>query len=61
LRTFAADRSPVVGFDDAAAGFFWLAGQGGYGVKTSPALSMACASLIRYGRLPDEFARLILT
>ena len=58
LRTFAADGSPVVGLDDNAEGFFWLAGQGGYGIKTSPALSRACASLIRRGQLPDDIRRL---
>ena len=39
LRSFAPDRTPVVGFDARAAGFFWLAGQGGYGVQTAPALA----------------------
>jgi D-arginine dehydrogenase len=58
LRTFAADGSPVVGLDADAEGFCWLAGQGGYGIKTSPALSRACASLIRRGRLPDDIRRL---
>ncbi|TIU10782.1 MAG: FAD-binding oxidoreductase, partial [Mesorhizobium sp.] len=38
LRSFVRDASPVVGFDAEAEGFFWLAGQGGYGIKTSPAL-----------------------
>jgi D-arginine dehydrogenase len=61
LRTFAADGSPVVGPDAAAEGFFWLAGQGGYGIKTSPALSRACASLIRDRRLPPDLERLGLT
>ena len=46
LRSFVSDGSPVVGFDDAAEGFFWLAGQGGYGIKTSPALARACRELI---------------
>jgi len=47
LRTFAPDRTPVVGFDPAAEGFFWLAGQGGYGIQTAPALSrLAAAQLI---------------
>ncbi len=36
LRTFAPDRYPIVGFDNKASGFFWLAGQGGFGVQTSP-------------------------
>ena len=61
LRTFAADGSPVVGPDATAEGFFWLAGQGGYGIKTSPALSRACASLIRDRRLPPDLERLGLT
>ncbi|MBK0328514.1 FAD-binding oxidoreductase [Rhodobacteraceae bacterium F11138] len=47
LRTFAVDRTPVVGFDNRAPGFFWLAGQGGYGVQTAPALSLLTAALIR--------------
>jgi D-arginine dehydrogenase len=46
LRTFAPDRTPVVGFDPAAEGFFWLAGQGGYGIQTAPALSRLAAALI---------------
>ena len=45
LRSFAPDRTPVVGFDPDASGFFWLAGQGGYGVQTAPALSAICARL----------------
>ncbi len=45
LRSFAPDRSPVVGFDPACEGLFWLAGQGGYGVQTAPALSRLAASL----------------
>lgn len=44
LRTFTADRTPVVGFDPMADGFFWLAGLGGYGVQTAPALSALCAA-----------------
>jgi D-arginine dehydrogenase len=47
LRTFAPDRTPVVGFDPAAEGFFWLAGQGGYGIQTAPALSRLAAALLR--------------
>jgi D-arginine dehydrogenase len=45
LRTFAPDRTPVVGFDPQVAGFFWLVGQGGYGIQTAPALSRAAAAL----------------
>jgi D-arginine dehydrogenase len=58
LRTFAPDASPVVGDDGDAEGFFWLAGQGGYGIKTSPSLSRACASLIRDRRLPEDLLQL---
>lgn len=52
LRSFAPDRVPVVGFD--CPGFFWLAGQGGYGIKTAPALARATAALILKGRFPDD-------
>jgi len=45
LRTFAADRSPVVGFDPSVDGFFWLAGQGGYGIQTAPAMARLAAGL----------------
>ena len=58
LRTFARDASPVAGLDGSASGFCWLAGQGGFGIKTSPALSRACAALVRGQPLPDEFGRL---
>ncbi len=46
LRTFAPDRRPVVGFDPRADGFFWLAGQGGFGVQTSPGLGERAAQAI---------------
>ncbi|WPZ35968.1 FAD-binding oxidoreductase [Thalassobaculum sp. OXR-137] len=49
LRTFAPDRTPVVGMDPGADGFFWLAGQGGYGVQTAPALSTLTAEMILGG------------
>ncbi len=45
LRSFAPDRTPVVGFDPLAQGFFWLAGQGGYGIQTSAALGRIAAAL----------------
>ncbi len=56
LRSFVADRTPVVGFAPEADGFFWLAGQGGYGVQTAPALSQLTADLIleRTPRLTSE-------
>ena len=46
LRSFASDRTPVVGFDPHAPGFFWLAGQGGYGIQTAPAMAALSAALI---------------
>ena len=46
LRTFTPDRHPAVGFADGAQGFFWLAGQGGFGLQTSPAMAAITASLI---------------
>ena len=46
LRTFAADRHPVAGFDDTAEGFVWCAGQGGTGIQTSPAMGEAVASVV---------------
>jgi D-arginine dehydrogenase len=58
LRTFAADRSPVVGFDPRAPGFFWLAGQGGFGLQTAPALAEAVEALATGGAWPESFARL---
>lgn len=47
LRTFAPDNTPVVGFDPRSEGFFWLAGQGGYGIQTAPALSQLSAALLQ--------------
>ncbi len=46
LRTFVADKVPVVGWDASAKGFFWLAGQGGYGFQTAPAMSQLAAAII---------------
>lgn len=46
LRTFTPDRNPAVGFAPDADGFFWLAGQGGFGLQTSPAMARIAASLI---------------
>jgi D-arginine dehydrogenase len=46
LRSFVADKSPVAGFSKQADGFYWLAGQGGYGIQSSPALSAFAAAQI---------------
>ncbi|MHB8816136.1 MAG: NAD(P)/FAD-dependent oxidoreductase [Steroidobacteraceae bacterium] len=61
LRTFADDRSPVVGFDPAESSFFWLAGQGGFGVQTSPALGRVAAALVRRLPIPEDLSRLGLS
>jgi D-arginine dehydrogenase len=54
LRTFAPDGLPVVGFDPTVDGFFWLAGQGGYGIQTSPALSKLAAELVAGRAAPAD-------
>ena len=46
LRTFTPDRVPTAGFAPDAPGFFWLAGQGGYGLQTAPAMAEASEALI---------------
>jgi D-arginine dehydrogenase len=46
LRTFAPDRLPIYGFDQDAPGFFWCAGQGGFGIQTAPAAALIAASLL---------------
>ena len=56
LRSFVEDRMPVVGFDAKAQGFFWLAGQGGDGIQTSPALSRLAAALAIDEPVPDDLA-----
>jgi len=56
LRSFVADKTPVLGMDNEAEGFFWLAGQGGYGIQTAPAMGRAAAALIATGSLPEDFA-----
>ena len=52
LRSFAPDAVPVVGFAPETPGFFWLAGQGGHGIQTSPALS-ALAGALATGAAPE--------
>ena len=52
LRTFAPDKTFIVGFDPREDSFFWLAGQGGYGVQTAPGLAQLTASLITGTPLP---------
>ena len=46
LRTFAPDRTFVVGPDPRLAGFYWLAGQGGDGVQSAPAMARLAAQMV---------------
>jgi D-arginine dehydrogenase len=57
LRTFAPDGDPVAGFDPVAEGFFWLAGQGGYGIQTSAAMARLAAALVLGRPVPPDIAR----
>jgi D-arginine dehydrogenase len=56
LRSFAPDRAPVYGFDPSAQGFFWFAGQGGFGIQTAPAAALLGAALLTGAALPDAVA-----
>jgi len=58
LRSFVEDRGPVIGFDPVAEGFFWLAGQGGYGIQTAPAAGRLAASLISGEGVPQDMRAL---
>ena len=58
LRSFVADKTPVVGFAPDAPGFFWLAGQGGYGIQTAPAMGELTAALVRGLPVPAHMADL---
>ena len=53
LRSFAPDRRPVYGFDAAVPGFFWCAGQGGFGIQTAPAAAALAAALLLGDAVPD--------
>lgn len=56
LRTFAPDRNPVIGMEPGVPGFFWLAGQGGYGIQTAPAAARLGAALVLGGGVPADLA-----
>jgi D-arginine dehydrogenase len=53
LRSFVADRTPTAGFDPDAPGFFWLVGQGGYGLQTAPAMAAIVEALATGGAWPE--------
>ncbi|MDZ4274941.1 MAG: FAD-dependent oxidoreductase [Erythrobacter sp.] len=52
LRSFAPDRLPVYGADPDQPGFFWFAGQGGFGIQTAPAAARLGAQLL-LGQVAD--------
>ena len=56
LRSFVADKCPVVGYSTTAPAFFWLAGQGGYGIQTAPALARLAASQVLQRPMPEDIA-----
>ena len=58
LRTFTPDRSLAIG-ESEAPGFFWMVGQGGYGIQTAPAAGRLLADLVD-GRAPEAaLARIV--
>lgn len=57
MRSFSADRLPVIGPAKDEPSFFWLAGQGGYGILTSPALGSLSAALLTGSSMPEPLAR----
>jgi len=54
LRSFVADKCPVIGFAPDAPGFFWLAGQGGYGIQSAPAAGRLAAALALGQAVPAD-------
>ena len=56
LRTFAPDKTLVIGADPLASGFVWMAGQGGYGIQTAAAAGRAAAALARGDPLPRDLS-----
>lgn len=56
LRSFVADKEPVAGFSDVVDGFYWLAGQGGYGIQSAPAMARLVAAQVLGQPLPDIIA-----
>jgi D-arginine dehydrogenase len=61
LRSFVADRVPTAGFDEKAPGFFWLVGQGGYGLQTSPAMAAIVEAQVIGKAWPAGLAELGVT
>jgi D-arginine dehydrogenase len=54
LRSFVADNRPVNGYAPDAPGFYWLVGQGGFGVQTSPTMARIARHLVLGLPMPDD-------
>ena len=54
LRTFAPDGNFVVGADPRLAGYFWFAGQGGYGYQSAPAMADLICRLVLAEAVPTH-------
>ena len=54
LRTFLPDNIPAVGPDPAEPRFIWLAGQGGFGIKTAPAMGRLAAAAVLGAEMPPD-------
>jgi D-arginine dehydrogenase len=57
LRSFVGDGEMVIGWDEHCPGFFWLAGQGGYGIQSAAGASELASSLLRGAPLSPALAR----
>jgi D-arginine dehydrogenase len=57
LRSFVPDGDMVIGWDNHVPGFFWLAGQGGYGIQSAAGASLLARQLLRGEPLADELVR----
>jgi D-arginine dehydrogenase len=55
MRSFTRDRLPAIGFDPGHPRFFWLAGQGGYGILSSPALGALAAAMLTETEIPEGY------
>lgn len=54
LRSFVADRNPVIGYDPLIEDFFWIAALGGSGIQTAPAVGRLAAARIKHQPVPDD-------
>jgi D-arginine dehydrogenase len=61
LRSFVADKTPVIGYDEQVQDFFWLAGQGGYGIQTAPGIARLVRALAPRRPVPSDLADLGVT